>query len=63
MTSPVSITRMPKQRRVIFGMRQVILGIYTYQSMMNAWTSADISTLGAARIELLYVIRHREIDT
>jgi len=57
------MTRMPKQRRVIFGMRQVILGIYTYQSMMNAWTSADISTLGAARIELLYVIRHREIDT
>ncbi len=63
MTSPVSMTRMPKQRRVIFGMRQVILGIYTYQSMMNASTSADSSTLGAVRIELLYVIRHRENDT
>lgn len=63
MTSPVSITRMPKQRRVIFGMRQVILGIDTYQSMMNASTSAGISTLGTARIELIYVIRHREIDT
>ncbi len=63
MTSPVSITEMLKQSWVAFGMRQVILGIYTYQSMMNAPTSADISTLGAARIELIYVIRHREIDT